>query len=303
MDNMFSLLGEHRPCLLFRELFLRQLPEHVRTPLAISDTQDYLRLAQEADKLFLSANQPTSLLDTPVNAAQCSEVEQHIDAACWYHRKLGDKAKKCLPPCQHKKKQGNARAGQQTNQAYLIIADIQRPLLGADFFRRHNLLVDLRGHRLIEADTYLSSPCSISRVATTELALIEQESNKFRKVLQDFPALLQPTFSSTAVKHGVQHHMPTTGPPVHSGARRLAPDKVAVAKKEFMEMEQIGIIRKSNSPWASPLHIVPKPNGGWRPCRDDRCLNNATTPDRYLIPHIQNFLRSWPGKQSFQRLI
>ncbi|GFS22483.1 retrovirus-related Pol polyprotein [Elysia marginata] len=182
----------------------------------------------------------------------------------------------------------------RTYQAHLIIADVKRPLLGADFFRRHNLLVDLRGQRLIETDTYLSSPCSISRVVTTALALIEQESNTFRKVLQDFPALLQPTFSSTAVKHEVQHHGPTTGPPVHSRARRLAPDKLAVAKQEFMEMEQMGIIRKSNSPWASPLHIVPKPNGGWRPCGDNIRLNNATTPDSYPIPHI--FLRSSPGK-------
>ena len=38
-------------------------------------------------------------------------------------------------------------------QARLIIADVKRPLLGADFFRQHNLLVDLRGQRVIEADT------------------------------------------------------------------------------------------------------------------------------------------------------
>ena len=174
------------------------------------------------------------------------------------------------------------RFNETTYQARLIIADVKRPLLGADFFRRHNLLVDLRGQRLIEANTYLS-PCSVSRVTVTELAPIEQESNRFRKVLQDFPALLQPTFSSTAVKHGVQHHIQTTGPPVHSRARRLAPDKLAAAKKEFTEMEHMGIIRKSNSPWASPLHIVAKPNGGWRPW-DYRRLNEATTPDRYPIP-------------------
>ncbi|GFR58397.1 retrovirus-related Pol polyprotein [Elysia marginata] len=268
---MLSLLGEHRLCLLLRELFLRQLPEHVRTPLEISDTPDYRRLAQEADKLFLAAKQPTSRLYTPVNAAQCSEVEQHIDAvycntgrrflvdtgaqvsvvpATWFERRSSQSGS----PLQAANGTSIPKYGSRnvplcfnhrTYQSRLVIAHVKRPLLGADFFRRHNLL---RGQRLIEADTYLSSPCSISRVATTALALIEQESNTFRKVLQDFPALLQPTFSSTAVKHGVQHHVPTTGPPVHSRARRLAPDKLAVAKKEFMKMEQMGIIRKSNSP-------------------------------------------------------
>ncbi|GFO10354.1 retrovirus-related pol polyprotein [Plakobranchus ocellatus] len=77
-----------------------------------------------------------------------------------------------------------------TYEARLIIADVKRPLLGADFFRRHNLLVDLNGQRLIEADSYLSSPCSTSRVTKTELAPIKRDCNKFRKVLQEFPALL-----------------------------------------------------------------------------------------------------------------
>ena len=70
-----------------------------------------------------------------------------------------------------------------TYDARLIIADVKRLLLVADFFRRHNLLVDLKGQRLIEADTYLSSPCFVSRVTKIELAPIEQDSNKFRKVL------------------------------------------------------------------------------------------------------------------------
>ncbi|KAJ8391459.1 hypothetical protein AAFF_G00089330 [Aldrovandia affinis] len=46
----------------------------------------------------------------------------------------------------------------------------------------------------------------------------------------------------------------------------------------------------SNSPWASPLHMVPKPDGGCRPCKDYRRLNDATTPDQYPVPHVQDFL-------------
>ncbi|GFR76394.1 retrovirus-related Pol polyprotein [Elysia marginata] len=117
----------------------------------------------------------------------------------------------------------------RTYTARLIVADIRQLLLGADFFRQHNLLVDLRGQRLIEADTFLSCPCTVGVTSVTESAPIETESNKFRKILQEFPAILQPTFSSASVKHGVENHVLTKVPPVHARARRLAPDKLAVA--------------------------------------------------------------------------
>ncbi len=51
------------------------------------------------------------------------------------------------------------------------------------------------------------------------------------------------------------------GPPVFAKARRLDPDKLEIAKKEFESMEKAGIVRRSTSPWSSPLHMVKKKDG------------------------------------------
>ena len=82
-------------------------------------------------------------------------------------------------------------------------------------------------------------------------------------------------------------------------ARRLSGDKLEAVRSEFKKMLDMGIIRESRSAWSSPLHVVPKPNGTWRPCGDYRKLDLATVDDRYPLPHIQSFTTATAGARVF----
>nr|VZI46998.1 unnamed protein product [Spirometra erinaceieuropaei] len=95
----------------------------------------------------------------------------------------------------------------------------------------------------------------------------------------------------------------SSSPPVFARPRRLAPERFQAAKAEFEHMLQLGIIQPSESPWASPLHMVPKATSGdWRPCGDYRALNSATIPDRYPMPHLQDFAGALLGKAVFSKI-
>ena len=59
-------------------------------------------------------------------------------------------------------------------------------------------------------------------------------------------------------------------------------------KKHLQEMMEIGAIHKSTSPWASPIVLVHKKDGGLWFCVDLSKLNNKTIKDVQSLPRIED---------------
>ena len=109
-------------------------------------------------------------------------------------------------------------------------------------------------------------------------------------------------FNSTKVVHSTVHDITTTGPPVFSHPRRLAPDRLRKANAEFDHMLLLNLIRSSKSPWAFPLRLLRKSEADFHPVGDYRRLNSVTVPDRYSIPNIQDFSANLRGCTIFSKI-
>lgn len=200
-------------------------------------------------------------------------------------------------------RQQQVQFGDQLYSFDFVLAQVSYPILGADFLAFHRLLVDSHNKQVLPATTLIPLPSSTTTAPLSPLiANLQSVPEPIRNLVASFPKVFNSDLAKQQHNHGVQHHIQTEGPPVFAHARRLPPDRLAVAKAEFRKMEKAGIIRRSHSPWASPLHMVPKPDGSWRPCGDYRLLNLATIPDRYPLPNLHDFTANLHSATVFSKL-
>nr|VZI15122.1 unnamed protein product [Spirometra erinaceieuropaei] len=249
-------------------------------------------------------------------------------ATRWYHTTFGIKARRYITPCSFTSRQSkrvkrvNPKAVNTSpitpfgtcslsldiglRRLFLWVcvgADISCAIFGSDFLTAFNLLVNCHQSPLHDKTTNLTIWGISSSDASRQLAILDPErENPFRQLLAKYHGLTHPNFSASFSPHDVVHHVRTTGLSYFFRSRRLAPARRPVVEAEFEHTLQASIIRQSESPWASPLHMVPKAaTGDWHPCGDYRILNKVTASDCYPVPHLQYFAGALFGKSVFSK--
>lgn len=191
----------------------------------------------------------------------------------------------------------------------LYVPDLNTTLiLGIDFWRRYHLRPD-----------FLNNTCEVGEIGLVPIEERGEEAEEEKKededsvldskqkeeledILEEFRPLLD-TGELGCLK-GVVHHIDTGDePPCKQKYTSLNPRKLAEAHRELDERLKLGIVEPSESPYSSPLLMIPKKDTGWRWVVDFRKLNEAIKrPNAHPLPKIDPMLWNVRGGTIFSSI-
>ncbi|XP_026470297.1 uncharacterized protein LOC113374477 [Ctenocephalides felis] len=129
-----------------------------------------------------------------------------------------------------------------------FIADDTQPIIGVGFLSYYSLIADVKNRQITDAMTGTAQ----ADIAAESIATIKvvTGSTAHHKLLEKFPGLTRPDGAVRLRKHATQPHIETSpGPSVVQKPRRLAPDRLLVARKELEAMLKLETARPSKSCW------------------------------------------------------
>ena len=120
--------------------------------------------------------------------------------------------------------------------------------------------------------------------------LATEERGQLNNLLQEFRDVLQNKPGKTNV---AEYRIRTgTAAPIRLPPYRIPHAYRDTVKKELEEMEEEGIIERSESEWAFPIVLVKKKDDTLRMCVDYRRLNAVAEADAYPMPRVDDLIDS-----------
>jgi len=150
-----------------------------------------------------------------------------------------------------------------------------------------------------ENEVFITSLCEIDRIIEEKEALeedeetIEEIKKKLPAAFSDYIDVCSKAASDTLSPHRAYDHkieLETENNLGYSPLHRQSIEELKAAKQYIVENLGKGFIEGSQAPFASPILMVRKSNGGLRFCVDYRKLNAITRKDRYPLPLIDETL-------------
>ena len=134
----------------------------------------------------------------------------------------------------------------------------------------------------------VNSPQGDIKIGTT---LKEEEKTELFNLINTYQDIFAHKTKKVSVTSKIKHVINTNNhPPISQKPYKLSLEKRSIVRKHVQELLNAGLIRKSRSPWASPVVLVSKKTGDTRLCVDYRKLNQITLFDSFPLHNIEDIL-------------
>jgi len=120
----------------------------------------------------------------------------------------------------------------------MIVADVDTPIIGADFLSNFHLIPDLTRKLLIDGQSFASTLCTVKHTPQPSIHLVSSTSKEPQidprvvELLNKFPDLMKPPKYNDK-PHDTMHYIETTGQPVFQRPYRLSKRDLEEVTKEF----------------------------------------------------------------------
>mgnify|MGYP003460826171 FL=1 len=141
------------------------------------------------------------------------------------------------------------------------VADVSQPILWAHFFAAHSILINCKNQKLFQRYEDILDHNHSLKFHGNIITSVHHSNlqHQIYKLFHHFKETGNQLLNKKISQSKTFHHIPVRLQlPCRARPRELAPERLTIAKKEFFELERAGVIRRSSSPWASPLHMVAK---------------------------------------------
>ena len=180
-------------------------------------------------------------------------------------------------------------------------------VLGMDFLKSNKIGLDLgklvwwftkdEPIQLFPLD--ITSSCDHARVQKLT-RLNELQTHMLNEVLAKFNTVIDAPLGT--VKDFCHEIILTEEKPKRFAPYSATPLKQAEIDKQVNLMLEMGLIRPSNSPYASPILLRPKPNGEFRFCVNFKYINALTIDDSFPMKKITDILMSLANAKYLSKL-
>lgn len=160
------------------------------------------------------------------------------------------------------------------------------------------------GSAVATVSSQVATPTVLDRIGSLDSsALTEQEQTSVRSLLEKYGSVFAVNDGDLGCTDLISHDIRLLDDvPVRQRYRRIPPSEYEVVKTHINQLLESQVIRESSSPYASPIVLVRKKDGGLRLCVDYRLLNSKTRKDAFPLPRIEESLDALSGARWFSTI-